>query len=246
MSTTDDITDGFLDKGIALCDRHNWNFLHLALVMMSESGIGAHVPNHANPNAGAVGLIQFMPFVCSNLFGMTPKRDAGESSADYSARCAPIFAAARARMLALNGEEQLQYVEAFFLPWARFNLDSAAKFYWATFLPGTLVDGPTDLEHVLCASDSQSAQLRAAYNENTAFDKAKKGFITVGDLQDALDGCANGARGKATADRWAEFQARVFIKRPLVVDMSALLGGIFLFVVSIGAGIAAAIHAHKG
>ena len=88
----------------------------------------------------------------------------------------------------LSAEAQLPYVERYFRPWAGRGLNSAARVYQTTFLPATLVDG-SDPATIICQRGGKNSR---AYEPNKVFDTAKKGYITVGDLQAAIDRNARG------------------------------------------------------
>lgn len=202
----------FFSKGVALCAKHGWNFLHLLAVMLSESGVHADAVNHANPTAGACGLIQFMPNICAGLLGLDPKTQAQT---------------ARTRVLAMNAEQQLDLVEKFFAPFARFILDSPARFYQATFLPATL--GRGSAFGTVITGSRQGDPFPFAYPPNIGFDiqldahrkiirdgngsPVRKGFITVGDLQQRIE-----IVERESPAYWEELQGRA-------VDAGASPGG---------------------
>lgn len=196
------LSAAFFAKGVALCSRHGWNFLHLLAVMLSESGVHADAVNHGNPTAGAVGLIQFMPNICAGLLGLDPKAEAQT---------------ARARVLAMNAEAQLDLVEKFFAPYERFGLDSPARFYQATFLPATLGRG-SSFDTVVTGS-RPGDPFGFAYRPNIGFDiqldeegrivkgddgqPVRKGFITVGDLEQRIE-----IAERESPAYWTELQGR--------------------------------------
>jgi len=175
-AATADLPDSFFEAGVAMSERHGWNFVDLLAVMSNESGISSHQVNHANPTSGAVGLIQFMPDTAAKLLGGSPLQ-------------------ARARMVAMGPTEQLEYVEKFFAPHA--GLDSAARFYQATFLPATL-DRVTNRDAPLTG---RNGPLAFAYGPNIGFDTARKGYITINDLQAAMDRSTRSARFQEAVER---------------------------------------------
>lgn len=90
----------------------NW----LMLVMYMESNI-----NHkaVNPMGGATGLIQFMPFVATEL-GTTTKQ-----------------------LLAMTNVQQLDYVEKYFKKWAKY-VNGFTDLYLITFYPSALINKRPD------------------------------------------------------------------------------------------------------
>jgi hypothetical protein len=193
---TADLSDGFFDAVRSASQTLGNEPVDLLGVMMNESGVKATAHN---PNGDAGGLIQFMPQTLVNL-GWTDGHDAFRR---------------------LSAEEQMPFVERYFQPYASKGLSPAARLYQATFLPATL-DAGSDLDTVVCG---QNGPFAFAYGPNKGFDRDGKGFITVGDLQAAIDRAARGPR-------WDEIMARL--------DGTFVDGGIDLSTVS---GIQAALTA---
>lgn len=169
---TSDLSDGFFEAVTATSDTLGCTPLDLLGVMMNESGVKAAAHN---PNGDASGLIQFMPQTLANL-GWTAGHDAFRS---------------------LSAEEQMPFVERYFTPYVHQDLSSAARLYQATFLPATLGLG-SDFDVVICGKDGPNA---FAYGPNQGFDRDHKGFITVGDLQAAVDRACQGLRWDEIAGR---------------------------------------------
>ncbi len=170
---TSDLLDGFFDATRNTSDNLGCQPLDLLGVMMNESGVRATAHN---PNGDASGLIQFMPATLRNL---------GWTDGDAAFR-------------ELSAENQMPYVENYFMPYQDKGLDSAARLYQATFLPATL-DLGSDPDVVICGQDRPNA---FAYGPNKGFDRDGKGAITVGDLQAAIDHACQGLR-------WDEIYGRM-------------------------------------
>ena len=85
------VPPAFAGKVKQLAARLSVNPDHLMAIMWSESRLD---PSARNPRGGAVGLIQFMPATAEGL-GTTAEK-----------------------LLKMTGEEQLDYVELFFRPYA--------------------------------------------------------------------------------------------------------------------------------
>ena len=85
------VPPAFAGKVKQIAARLSVNPDHLMAIMWSESRLD---PSARNPRGGAVGLIQFMPATAEGL-GTTAEK-----------------------LLKMTGEEQLDYVELFFRPYA--------------------------------------------------------------------------------------------------------------------------------
>jgi hypothetical protein len=170
---TADLSDGFFDAVRTTSETLGCTPMDLLGVMMNESGVKATAHN---ANGDASGLIQFMPKTLENL-GWTQGHE--------------LFRQ-------LSAEEQMPYVEAYFRPYVSQGLSPAARLYQATFLPATLSLG-SSLDTVICERDGRNA---FAYGPNQGFDREQKGYITVGDLQAAIDRACHGAR-------WDEISSRL-------------------------------------
>jgi len=183
LSAVNALPDAFFDGVVGLSKRYHWNPLHPLMVMDSESELE---PAVQNPNSGATGLIQFMPFILAN-FGTSP-----EEFRTFSA------------------VEQLPYVAQFF---AGKTLPTAGSFYLATFLPG-LLDHANEPDFVLGIAPGQPGAddlilpgradltFGQIYNSNSVFDKARKGYIEVADMQRRTDEVL-------TRPSWPAIQARI-------------------------------------
>lgn len=175
MSATTDLSDGFFRKLVEICERNGWDPRQLLGVMMSESGISAKAHN---PHGNASGLIQFMP---DTLRGLSWDRG------DIAFRM-------------LSAEEQLPFVERYYLPWKSYVLDSPERFYLATFLPALLMTPQSrDQTFVLCGA---LGPLSWAYRANKVFDRENKGWINVGDLRRSIERACHGPR-------WTEAMSRL-------------------------------------
>jgi len=175
-------SDRFLVDGAAMSERLGIFWPDLLRVMNLESGIspsaGLGVPGHA------IGVIQLMP---ANLQGVG-------------------WRGTREEFGSLSDFDQLPYVEKFLQPLARFNLHSDGRIHQALFVPATLhlpelfPDRP---DTVLAAANASGLPrglnvqltdaLVNAYHANSGFDRARKGFITVQDLEDTDDAAASHA-----------------------------------------------------
>jgi hypothetical protein len=153
-------------------------------VWLNESGINSHRPN----GAGA-------PYYGLNQMGVKEQAAAG-------------FLGTPADWLALSNEDQLPYVERFYVNAIRNNaggdfsvLDGPGAIYVATFAPAFM-------RHASDPAFPLYSAPTGAYNANKGFDRDPvKGFITPADLARtvaAFDGMTN-----ATGVRWREVKARV-------------------------------------
>lgn len=106
----------FIQKVKEISNRLGINPNWLMLVMYMESNI-----NHraVNPMGGATGLIQFMPFVATEL-GTTTKQ-----------------------LLNMTNIEQLDYVEKYFKSWAKY-VTGFTDLYLVTFYPAALIQKRPD------------------------------------------------------------------------------------------------------
>jgi hypothetical protein len=173
MGLTNDLSDQFFTDIVDVCGRIACDPLDLLGVMMNESGVKA---NARNPTSNASGLIQFLPSTLAGLgYSGTPD--------DFRR---------------LDADAQLPYVEAFFQPYVRYGLNSAARVYLAVFLPSALKQNPNNKTVI-----AQKGSLNAAiYDRNRGLDANFDGKITVGELQQAIERHYNSAR-------WQEIAARL-------------------------------------
>lgn len=172
-----DLPDEFFDKLVGLAEFLRCSPVDMARVMMNESGIN---PKAKNPNADANGLIQFMGPTLAGLgwaFG-------GEKFRELSA------------------VDQLSWVKKYYEPKAQWGLESAARLYLATFLPALMQNNASHSPiFVLCG---KHGPLDWAYGPNRSFDQDGKGYITVGDLEKAVERACKGARWTEVAVRIAQ------------------------------------------
>jgi hypothetical protein len=143
---------------------------------MHESEARAQAWNHAS---NTVGLIQFTPETLKYLGFPGTYRD----------------------MQGLTAAQQIPWVLKFYKPYAAY-IKSPALAYVLTYLPSLVKEAsesPLGNDFVLA---QDGGKLSWAYNANPGFDHGKKGFITVGDLQQTIDGATHGSR-------WDEIQARL-------------------------------------
>lgn len=153
----------------------------LISVMMSESGMN---PAAYNPGGGASGLIQFMP----------------------STLKAVGFPGTSAQFRQLTGEEQLPWIEKLIKGHMKYQggkpFTSGGHYYVANLwpvalkLPGVQNGNPDTVilekdppsengyskKYLAIGSKISANSETAAYNGNPLFDKEKKGYITLGDL----------------------------------------------------------------
>lgn len=148
----------------------------LANVIGIESGFR---PDIRNPNGGATGLIQFMPFTAKR-FGTTT--------------------AALARMSSFR---QLDFVYRHYRPF-RGRLERCRDLYLATFLPA-FIGKPDDF--ILAAKDDPTRLIEGSsltrgqvYAANSVLDQNQDGTITPHDLDLLLLGRDTVARANATAN----------------------------------------------
>lgn len=108
--------EAFIQKVKEISGRLGINPNWLMLVMFMESNI-----NHraVNPMGGATGLIQFMPFVATEL-GTTTKQ-----------------------LLNMSNVQQLNYVEKYFKNWAKY-VNGFTDLYLITFYPAALIQKRPD------------------------------------------------------------------------------------------------------
>jgi hypothetical protein len=170
---TSDLSDGFFDEVRSVSGHLQCEPVDLLGVMMNESNVRATAHN---PNGNASGLIQFMPQTLVNL---------GWNQGHAAFR-------------QLTADQQMPFVDRYFTPYITKGLSPAARLYQATFLPATLGLG-SDFETIICGQNGPHA---FAYGPNIGFDRERKGFITIGDLQDAIDRACTG-------ERWNEILARL-------------------------------------
>jgi hypothetical protein len=170
---TSDLSDEFFDLVRSVSAHLACEPIDLLGVMMNESNVRATAHN---PNGDASGLIQFMPQTLTNL-GWNQGHEAFRQ---------------------LSADQQMPYVDQYFTPYIAKGLSPAARLYQATFLPATL-DLGADLGTIICG---QNGPYAFAYGPNIGFDSERKGFITIGDLQAAIDRACVG-------ERWNEILARL-------------------------------------
>lgn len=124
----------------------------IAAVMKHESGFD---PSATNKLAGATGLIQFIPSTATAM----------GTSTDNLRR--------------MSGEDQLQWVERFFKPYAKtMRPNVPGDYLMATFMPAFIGKPP---ETVLFAKGT------IGYTQNAGFDHAGKGAITIADVTADID-----------------------------------------------------------
>lgn len=180
MTTSGDLSDDFFSAIGQTAVILQCNPQDLLSVMQSESGLRATAHN---PNGNASGLIQFMPSILRGL-GWDSDPDDTTDAANFRAQ--------------VRAEEQAsKWVLQYFQPHVG-KLVSGAALYQATFLPATLSLG-SDPSTVI--SDPVNGPNPGAYAANKVFDTQSKGFITVGDLQDAINRNATGSRWQSVVDR---------------------------------------------
>lgn len=151
----------FRRKLLDISSRLSLNPDYLVTDMAFESG-KTFSPSIQNPYTRATGLIQFMPSTAAS-YGTT------------------VDALAR-----LTAEQQLDYVERFFTPWAG-RLHTLADHYLAVFLP-SLVGKPLSAQ-VACKGSK-------LYDQNPGFDRSGSGCFTVADIVSAVTSIYNGALNK--------------------------------------------------
>lgn len=159
-----DLQDIFFIKLKDLANKYGMKAEDLLLVMYSESGLKASA---MNPDGHAVGIGQFMPEILKNL-GWTKGPE---------------------EFAKLPAHEQLDYMDKLMSYNIKANggkpFKTAAQYYQAHFLPATLSRG-TSSDTIIADGRpgmQKASWEKAAYDHNTAFDKDKKGYITVGDLE---------------------------------------------------------------
>lgn len=125
-----------------------------------------------NPNGNAVGLIQFMP---STLQGLG-------------------WASGWQEFLKLDATAQVPFVKAYFAPHAS-NINSAALCYVTVFTPANTASAARNgAGYILTSNTEHGGKFASAYDNNKVFDTAKKGYITVQDLSDAIARTTKGNR----------------------------------------------------
>jgi hypothetical protein len=147
---------------------------------MNESGCLAQAWNKVS---NTVGLIQFTPETLKYI----------GFPGDYNA------------MKALTAEQQVPWVLKFYQKAGPKNIKSAALAYTATYLPSLVKEAsesPLGEAFILCQDKDHGGKLSWAYDANHGFDHGKKGYITVGDLQQTIDASCKGPR-------WDEISARL-------------------------------------
>lgn len=194
----------FLRELGALADRHGWDVDGIAGVISHESGFN---PAAKNPQPGqtATGLIQFTEATARSL---------GTSTA---------------ALRAMTGVQQLSYVEGFFAKTLHPIPQDPADYILATYGRSDLI-GQSDAT-VIDRADSPDPREAQRYRVNSALDKTKKGFITVGDLRSSLWSVLAAAGGK----RIQIVQSGDFVVAPTAQRNSSVV-----FVVAAAAALAAA------
>ena len=126
----------------------------LMQIMANESGLN---PSRVNPQTGAVGLIQFMPFIAQKVLHTTTEK-----------------------LKALSATKQLQYVQQFYSqPQLKGKLKSLESLYLAAFYPYAL----TQPDSFVIGSEKGTATARRIAQQNKGFDYNKDGWVTVEDYK---------------------------------------------------------------
>ena len=205
MGFTNDLSDRFFRRVCVLANRLPCDPEHLLAVWFSESiGICAGLQNQFGADAWGINQMTTKNIQAAGWSG---------SMAEY---------------LTLSAEQQLSFVETQVTPYIGQGIfTSAARIYQANFLPGTL-NSATTLDSKIAVKDGMNA---LAYNANKDFDKAKKGFITLRDLQEAVDGAINNSftgkcGGGPLRQRWLEIKVRLTAARatPVFAQPAGLIG----------------------
>ncbi len=136
----------FVDKAKGVAQRLGVKPEWLFAIMQNESGMD---PKAYNKNGGATGLIQFMP---STAKGLGTTTDALRN---------------------MSAEQQLDYVEKFYKPYAG-KLHNGADMYLATFYPLALSKG----NDFVMGSERSQSMVNTIARVNPAFDLNKDGQIT--------------------------------------------------------------------
>lgn len=166
-ANTADIPDSFFPTWIrAFKEDLKMNPLDPLCAAMNESGLYAKAHN---PNGNASGLIQFMP---DTLKGLGYKG----SWSDF---------------VKLPADQQVPYVKAYYSPHSSY-CTSPGLCYVTTFLPALTPAASKGGPSFVLAR--HGGTLGWAYDANPGFDHAKKGYITVQDLEDTIANACKGAR----------------------------------------------------
>lgn len=189
-ATTIDWPDSALDAFVALSVRLDTQPDWLLGCLFSESNAYTHACCRSKAgNPVAVGLNQ--------LLCQRPVIDGVEHPSNLEAcgwtQGVPAY-------LASDVETQLPVVERYFAP-HRGSLVSLDALYLVNFLPADIAHGG-DPSFVLVDPRPASARRAEFYAWNPGLDHDKKGFITVGDLGDAV-------RRACTSNRWVELSGRL-------------------------------------
>lgn len=149
---------------LAMCQRLNLDPNNILSVMSVETAgtfdPAIQNPSNPDPDQRATGLIQFMPSTARILGTSIPE------------------------LRKMTAVEQLKYVEKFFqLHAGRIRKDVPGDYYMAVFMPAFIGQ---DSSFVLGRKDDPGTiagiSLAKVYNQNSGFDREKKGYITVGDV----------------------------------------------------------------
>lgn len=194
----------FLQTLATIADRHGWDIDGIAGVISHESGFN---PAAKNPQPGqtATGLIQFTESTARSL---------GTSTA---------------ALRTMTAVQQLPYVESFFAKTLHPIPQNPSDYILATYGRSDLI-GQSDAT-VIDRADSPDPREAQRYRVNSALDKAKKGFITVGDLRSSLRSVLAAAGGK----RIQIVQVGDFVIAPIAKQNTSVV-----FVVAAAAALAAA------
>lgn len=160
---------------VAMAQKLQANPLDIAGAMASESGLQCWAHN----KGGAAGLIQFEPATLKGLGYNT----AGDPHLNEFCK--------------LSDVSQLAYVEKYFKPATGKLVNAAAVYLWV-FLPARL-HVAADPNAMVCGP----GMLEWAYKDNPSFDEAKRGFIIVQDLTDAINRATSALKG------WNDLVAKV-------------------------------------
>ncbi len=173
-----DLSEAFFAVWRSMCRRLRADPLHVAGVAFVESGLKYWAENQSTH---ASGLIQFMPDTLEGI-GWMKNDHRWKISKDEPERRRRARSELAAEFRKLDAIAQVPFVERYFLPYVKHDLDSIAKCYLAVFLPAFLKK-TVDPDEVLAA---KWGRLGNVYSANAVLDDNKDLKITIGELETAV------------------------------------------------------------
>lgn len=160
------VSAAFIDRLFAMCRRNGWtleyaNWLMACIAFETGGTFSPSIKNMAG--SGATGLIQFMPLTALGLFYSNAEisRMDRETKRTLGRECCE-------KLAKMTDVEQLQYVEAYFKPYAK-RISCLEDMYMAILMP-SYIGKPND--------SALFTDGTVAYRQNSGLDKDKDGKVT--------------------------------------------------------------------